>query len=100
MDIKQERLDMAVNNILSGVNACGTLAKAVENGDGKYFRAAIAPIVDAYEEEAAALRRQRDVALADAETKRFALESIASNMTIPPGPMRDAIGKALPGRRV
>lgn len=99
-----ERLETAVRNIMSGDNACGTLANAAYNNDHDYFRRAIAPVVDAYEEEAAALAKQRDDALKDAEAKRYALEFIAQNIggsvQIAEPAIVDAMRKALPGRRI
>ncbi len=52
----QERIKTAVSNIMSGDNRCGTLAQAVTQKDRSYFERAVSPIVQAYEEEAAALR--------------------------------------------
>lgn len=99
-----ERLETAVRNIMSGDNVCGTLANAAYNNDHEYFRRAIAPVVDAYEEEAAALAKQRDDALKDIEAKRFALEFIAQNIggsvQIAEPAIMDAIRTALPGRRI
>ena len=99
-----ERLEMAVRNIMSGNNACGTLAKAVANGNADYFRQMLRPVIDVFEQEAAELRRQRTEALHDAETKRFALEFIASNLggsvAISEPAIVDAIRKALPGRKI
>ena len=77
--IAQDRLETAVRNILSGRNACDALKRAVDAGDAGYFLRAIAPVVAVYEAEAAVIREQRQAALADAETKRQALEYIASN---------------------
>lgn len=96
-NIAMDRLETAVNNIMSGNNSCGTLANAALSGDRDYFRAMVAPLVVVYEDEAEALRKQRDDALRDVEAKRFALESVLSNMTIPPGPARDAVARAMPG---
>lgn len=96
MDTKEERVETVVRNIMSGDNVCGTLANAALNSDTDYFRRAVQPVVDVYESEASLLRKQRDDALRDAEAKRFALESILSNMAIPPGPARDAVARAMP----
>lgn len=97
MNTAVERTEAAVRNILSGGNACGTLVNAARNGDAAYFRAMIRPLAEVYEQEAEELRRQRDDALRDAETKRFALESVLSNLTVPAGPARDAVARAMPG---
>ena len=95
-----ERLEIAVNNIMSGNNACGTLAKAAQAGDREYFRAMLAPILATYDQEAVELRKQRDDALRDAEAKRFALEMVASNVDIDNPDVITAIKRALPGRMV
>lgn len=100
MPIANERLETAVRNIMSGNQDCGTLANAALNGDGDYFRQMVKPVVDIYEQEAAELRRQRDSALHDAESKRFALEMVASNVSSLPSSVKAAIEKALPGRRI
>ena len=92
----QERLETAVNSIMSGDNTCGTLVNAALNSDRDYFREKIRPVVDVYEDEAAALRKQRDDALRDVNDKRFALESVLSNLDIPAGPVKDAIARAMP----
>lgn len=94
----QERIDTAVRNILSGNNGCGTLARAAMDGDREYFSLAVRPVVDAYEQELAATRQQRDYANRDNEIKRFALETVVSNLTLPEGPVKDAVKRALPNR--
>lgn len=104
MNTAIDRLETAVRNIMSGDNACGTLANAAYNNDHDYFRRAIAPVVNAYEQEAADLRRQRDDILKDAEAKRYALEFIAQNLggsvQIAEPAIVDAIRQALPGRTI
>ena len=95
--ITQERLETAVNNIMSGGNACGTLANAALSGDSGYFRGMIRPVVEAYEEEKAHLIRERDYLSKSDEVRRFALESVLSNMDIPAGPVMDAIARTMPG---
>ena len=100
MNETHDRLEAAVRNILSGGNACGTLLEAARRGDGGYFRQMIAPFFFTYEQEADALRRQRDDALRDAETKRFALEMAASNLDIDSPDVRAAFAQALPGRKL
>lgn len=98
--ILTDRVATAVDNIISGDNACGTLQNAAAKGDRTYFEQMIRPVMQTYAEEAAELRRQRDATLRDNEAKRFALESVAANIAaadIPPG-TKDAIAKALPGR--
>lgn len=97
MNTMNDRVETAVRNIMSGDNTCGTLATAAYNGDHEYFRRAIRPIVDAYDGEIAALRQQRDAALADATDKRFALEAVVANLAIPDGVIMDILRKALPG---
>jgi hypothetical protein len=97
MNTAKTRLETAVSNIMSGDNNCGTLANAALNGDSDYFRDKIRPVVAVYEQEAEDLRQQRDAANRDVELKRFALESILSNMDIPAGPVKDAVARAMPG---
>lgn len=90
-----ERIDTAVRNILAGDNACGTLANAVQRRDADYFRRAVEPVVRAYEEEAADLRKQRALLLKDVENKRFALEMVVSNFPHLPPQIADAVNAAL-----
>ena len=97
--IAQERIDTVVRNIISGDNVCGTLANAVQKRDADYFRRAVAPVIRVYEEEAAAIRRQRDAASADAEGKRQTLEMVASNLAIHNPDVKAAVERAL-GRRL
>lgn len=97
MNTLNERLEMAVRNIMSGNNACGTLAKAVQNGDASYFAKMLEPIFRVYEDENAAACALRDAALRDAEAKRFALESILANVPNIPGNLREPLEKAMPG---
>ena len=97
MNTLKDRLETAVNNIMSGDNRCGTLANAAYNSDRDYFRRAVRPVVVTYEEEAEELRRQRDFLLRDIEEKRFALESVLANLAVPTGPVRDAMTRAMPG---
>lgn len=78
-DVAKERIDTAVRNILSGDNACGTLANAVQKRDASYFWRAVAPLAQAYEEEAAAIAAQRQAALDEAGKCRYALEIIIAN---------------------
>lgn len=82
-NVKKEREDTIIRNIMSGQNGCGTLAAAAMNGDDEYFRRCVMPILDAYEQEAAALRQQRQEALETAEKRRQALEYAVSNLAIP-----------------
>jgi len=96
----KERIKTAVDNIMSGNNGCGTLAHAAIQADREYFEKAIAPVVQAYEEEIAAIRQQRDYANRDNEIKRFALESVASNIPLPEGDTKNAIRAALPNRQI
>lgn len=113
MNTLQDRLESAVRSIMSGNNHCGTLANAAMQGDADYFRKMIAPSFGVYEREAEELRQQRNAALRDSESMRFALESIVQNMGVCkdgvcPDPNQygavinnltilDAIRKALPG---
>lgn len=99
-NIGKERVDTAVRNILSGQNNCSTLAKAAASGNGQYFYNAIAPVAAVYASELKDMAKQRDYYSADSESKRFALESIISNMSpkaFPPSVV-DAILKAMPGK--
>lgn len=96
--ILNDRLDTAVRNIFNCGNCCDALVKAAQTKDYAYFAKALTPVLVAYEQEAAALRHQRDAALRDAEAKRFALESMVSNMRIDNLHVREAVDKALPGR--
>ncbi|MCC8190893.1 MAG: hypothetical protein LIP77_09735 [Planctomycetes bacterium] len=98
MSSAQERIETVVRNVFAGDNNCGTLSYAVAHRDADYFRRAVAPVIDAYETEAAALRQQRGAALRDAEAKRFALEAIVANLDLPPT-LRETVAAALPGRR-
>ena len=79
MKTAQERIETTVNNIMSGDNACGTLANAAYNNDRDYFRRAVTPVVTTYEEEAQQLRSDRDGFSRQAEAYRQALEYVASN---------------------
>lgn len=96
MDSKQERIETVVRNIMSGDNTCATLTNAALNSDDEYFRKAVAPMAEVYEAEISLLRKQRDDALRDAENKRFALESVLSNLDLPVGPVREAVARAMP----
>jgi hypothetical protein len=104
IDVAQERIEAAVNNIMSGDNECGTLANAAYKGDRDYFRKMLMPVLAVYEHEAAELRRQRDYAGKDAEAKRFALEFIAQNLggtvQITEPAIIEAVMRALPGRAI
>lgn len=95
----KERIDTAVRNILSGNNGCGTLANAAMQGNAEYFAKAIQPVVDTYEQELAEVRQQRDYANRVIEMKRFALEMVVSNITLPEGPVKEAVKTAIPGRQ-
>lgn len=96
MDTKEERIETVVRNIMSGDNVCGSLVKAAADRDQDYFRRAVAPMADVYDAEISLIRKQRDDALKDVEAKRFALESVLSNLDIPFGPVRDAVARAMP----
>ena len=85
--IMKDREDTIIRNIQSGNNHCGTLAAAVTNGDDEYFRECVRPILAAYEDEAAALRQQRQEALETAEKRRQVLEYLVANLAIPPAMM-------------
>lgn len=87
-EIFKEDALMIARNILSGVNACGTLRKAVEAGDTKYFAAAAEAVLKVKREEAEHLRSQRDKALREAGKHRFALELLLQNLV----PVRDVPG--------
>lgn len=99
-NIGQERIDTAVRNILSGNNNCGTLKNAVDTGNGTYFYNAIAPIAAVYASELEDMTKQRNELSIDNERKRFALESIISNMS--PNDFPDSVARvimqAMPGR--
>lgn len=99
-NVAQERINTVVRNILSGNNNCSTLAKACSSGNGQYFYNAVSPAIAVYASELADMTKQRDNLSVDCEAKRFALESIMSNIDakeLAPS-VADAIRKAMPGR--
>lgn len=89
----EERVEMIIRNIVNA--ARGTPMPALDE-----MRRAIAAVIGTYESEAHTLREQRDVALKDAESKRFALESIASNVYSHNivNVIKNAMKSGLPGR--
>ncbi len=98
MNTLKEREDAVVNSIMSGNNACGTLARAAAAGDAEFFRRAVRPTILVYEDEARMLREQRDSALRECERRRQALEFVAGNLTLS-GDVAAVVGAAL-GRGV
>lgn len=100
-NIGQDRINAVIRNILSGNNNCSTLAKACYEGNGQYFYNAIAPIVAVYASELADMTRQRNEYSKEYELKRYALESVMSN--IPKINVSqnviDAVEAAMPGRK-
>jgi hypothetical protein len=75
-----ERENAAVNSIMSGNNACGTLATAGASGRLETFlRMMLRPTLSVCADEAEALARQRDAALAQAEARRRILAEVAAN---------------------
>lgn len=91
--ILDERLANIAYNITEGDVWRGAV-KAVAHQDIGFFIEKARPALEAYEEEAKALRAQREAALADVEVKRQALEAIASNMPLN-GVAKDLVEKAL-----
>jgi hypothetical protein len=76
----EEREDAIVRSILSGNNACGTLAKAQAGGTLEDFlRGMIRPTLQVCAGEQADLRQQRDEALAQSEGRRQVLAEVAAN---------------------
>lgn len=96
MDRAQDRIETAVRSIMSGNNACGTLQSAV-TGNGDYFRQAIAPVIQVYDDELKQAQRDQMYASRDAEFKRQALESVISNIQNLPPDVFSAIARAMPG---
>jgi hypothetical protein len=94
MNTIQEREDAMVASILSGDNHCKTLENAAKAADGDYFRRAVRPTLEVYEDEAEYARRQRDMILEQSEKRRQALEFVASNATLPESVAR-VVGVAL-----
>jgi hypothetical protein len=80
INIWQDREDAIVRSILSGNNACGTLAKAIADGTLEGFlRGMIRPTLTICADEAWDLRQQRDKALTQSETRRQVLADVAAN---------------------
>lgn len=105
MSIWMERENAIINSIMSGNNACNALQKLVAQalaGDAKplddFLRCKVRGTLKVCADEAAQKDRDLRAALADAENKRFALESVVSNMRIDNPLVLDAVRKALPGR--
>lgn len=98
-----ERENAIVNSIMSGDNACGTLQKAVTAGGetlANYLRATIQPTLQVCAEEEAQKDRDLSALSRDNEAKRFALESVASNVPNLPVPVVTLMEQALPGRKI
>jgi hypothetical protein len=79
-DVWLDRENAMVNGIMSGDNACGALAKALEAGRLEGFlRRMLRPTLLICAGEARELRSQRDAALAESEGRRRTLAKIAAN---------------------
>lgn len=95
-----ERIIAITNSILSGVNACETLKKSIDDGTiGDYIQEMIRPTLEIYEEEYAQVYRDWVRVSGQNDLKRFALEAVISNNgNLKDTFVMDAIRKALPGR--
>jgi len=96
MSVLEERVEAAVRSILSGVNSCNTLIEAAVKPDADYFRCPIRAGMAVYEDEKQQLIKDRDIALRDAELKRYALEMVVSNCDISNPMVKEALRSALP----
>lgn len=96
----QEREDAIARSIMSGQNACGTLAALVAEG-GKaledFIRNMVRPTLLVCNQEENRLIEENHALRADNEAKRFALESVVANTVLDNPSVLDAVRKGLPG---
>jgi hypothetical protein len=79
-NIWRDREDAVVRSIMSGNNACGTLATASAKGElEEFLRLMVRPTLTVCAGEQIELRRQRDAALAQSEARRRILADVAAN---------------------
>lgn len=88
--------------ILSGDNACGTLEKALQNKDEKYFIDKAVPTIDVILKQLLSEEELRNGIIVQNEKLRFALESVMQSLNIPDDkpdtlilPKTDEIKKAI-----
>lgn len=100
----KERERAIMNGLMSLiVNECDALECLKKQGTEALYEGIackVRPTLQVCAEEATELTRQRDSALKDAETKRFALESVASNVGNLPLSIKTTVERALPGRKL
>ena len=78
-DKAKERIEVAVDNIMSGVNNCGTLANAALYEDKDYFHNAIVPVVAVYDAEYNQLLQERDKLSASMNDAVFIISYFRAN---------------------
>lgn len=92
-----ERIVAVVNSILSGVNACDTIKKHIDDGTiGDYIQQMVRPTLEVYDAEYRDLLHRYTAESEDCNRKRHALESVIANCVIDNPHVQDAIKDAMP----